>query len=208
MIAADAERDQRPAARVCASACRSPPAPLRPAAGRSTWFETVSQPQSPLSSCQRRWCLRTGSHCDYTRCRREPEDRHASGRAHRAPVEQVADHGDGSGARGDHRRSVVERDSADRDDRNRASQRATARDELEPDGVVTSVLRSRAENRTDGHVGDRLAQRRLDLRGRVRGEPDDCVSRRAVVAPRDGGDRPGRRARPPRATCARGQARR
>ena len=182
MMPADAERHQRPAAeRPLQRALRRSLRP-RPGDGRWTWSETVSSatfPPIPDARCLiSTACLRDYTRCCARRCR------YAATRPCGLPVrQQIADdrHGCRSGL--ENRRRCLERDSADRDDRNRPRQPCRGRDEIESDGRVTGVLRRGAEHRPDGQVADRLPKRRLDLRDGVRRDsrrsPSGPSSRRA-----------------------------
>lgn len=106
------------------------------------------------------------------------------------PVDQqISDdrHGCRSGLQ--NRRCCLERDSTNRNNRNRSGQPCRSRDETEPDGRVTGVLRRGTEDRPDGKVGDRLAECRVDLRDGVGRESNDCrraeqptgISRREIL---------------------------
>src|SRR5262249_9059472 len=89
--------------------------------------------------------------------------------------EQIADDGDGCGAGLDHRRSGLDRDATDGDERQAANgcARGCRADHVEPHAIVSGRFRRRAEHRSDREIGDRLGKRAVDLLGGVRGEADD-----------------------------------
>src|SRR5262245_22529369 len=78
--------------------------------------------------------------------------------------EEIADHGNSSGARIDHRSSVFEGDAADGNDRHFAGHPRASTDELETNRGVPRVLAPGPEHRSDSHVVNRFENRALDLR--------------------------------------------
>src|SRR3954464_12888698 len=132
-------------------------------------------PQTPRSTGSTAGPVRrrgsAGSAASRPRRVREPRDE-GTGARFGIASEQIADDCNARCTGTDDAGDVVERQTANRDNRSPASGRAT--DELEPTRRVAGLFGGGRVNRSNSDIGRILFDRSVSLTIVVRGEPDDC----------------------------------
>jgi hypothetical protein len=91
--------------------------------------------------------------------------------------QKVADDRHGCGAGRDHRRSALQGNPSDRNERQAPRRRAPGGGShtLQSNRIVARLLAHRAKHRSGGDVADRFVERPLELFNRVRGQADDGI---------------------------------